>query len=113
MINGLTPKDSILIVYDDENFLHSLFMKLKSEGITNVEKCQDSLNVMPRLKEKKYSLIYLDVIMPVIRGEYLLPEILSIYPDMYVIMLTAVEEVGIAVRCMKMGAKYYMSKTDL
>lgn len=112
MSSELTPKYPILIVDDDEHFLHGFYMKLKSDGITNVEKCQDSGEVMSRLKEKKYSLIYLDIRMPGKPGDELLSEILLKYPDMKITMLTGVNEVDIAVKCMRLGAFNYLVKTD-
>lgn len=36
------PDYPVLLVDDEEHFLHSMYMTLKTAGISNVEKCQDS-----------------------------------------------------------------------
>jgi CheY-like chemotaxis protein len=77
MSEKLFPEFPILLVDDEEDVLMSMYMNFKLEGINNVERCPDSLEVMPRLKEKKYSLILLDILMPGIRGDELLPEIVE------------------------------------
>lgn len=100
----------ILLVDDEEHFLHSMFMTLKSAGISNVEKCQDSRKVISLLKEKRFSLILLDILMPYLQGDELLPQILEEQPDVKVIMLTAVKEVETAVECLSIGAFDYLVK---
>jgi DNA-binding NtrC family response regulator len=104
------PGYPVLLVDDEEHFLNSMNITLKSEGITNVEKCQDSREVIPLLKKKRYSLILLDILMPHIRGNALLPQILEEQPGVKVIMLTAVNEVETAVQCMSAGAVDYLVK---
>lgn len=84
------PELPILIVDDEEHFLAGLKATLRVGGITNVECCQDSREVMPILAQKKFSLIILDILMPYIRGDELLPEIRGKYPDQKVILLTAI-----------------------
>lgn len=106
----LYPQFPILIVDDEENFLNSMKMTLKSNGITNIECCQDSQEVISRLKKKRYSLIFLDILMPHTQGDALLPQILEEQPGVKVIMLTAVKEIRIAVKCMHNGAVYYLAK---
>jgi DNA-binding NtrC family response regulator len=88
MQKEMFPGSSILIVDDDKNFLNSVDFELRSNGITDVECCQDSLDVLPRLKKKKYSLILLDMVMPGISGDQLLLKIVELYPQVQVIVIT-------------------------
>jgi DNA-binding NtrC family response regulator len=106
----LYPDGSILLVDDEEDFLNSIKVALNRNGITNIECCRDSLNVLPLLKTKKFSLILLDIIMPGIRGDKLLPAIIEEHPDITVIMLTASGEIDTVVECMKQGALDYILK---
>ena len=106
------PGSPILIVDDDKNFLNSMDFKLRSNGITNIECCQDSLEVMNRLKSKKYSTILLDLKMPGISGMDLLPKIVAEYPDIPVIVVTGFPEIETTTHCMKIGAFDYIVKTD-
>lgn len=85
------PELPILIVDDEEHFLTSLRANLRVRGITHVECCQDSRDVLPMLAKTQYSLILLDILMPHIRGDVLLPEIQKNYPNLEVMYLTATE----------------------
>ena len=110
MDEEIYPESPILIVDDEQNFLKSINFRLRSEGITNVELCQKSQEVLPRLKKKKYSLILLDLIMPHPRGEELLPQIIEKYPKIPVIVITADKDLEKAVECLRDGAFDYLVK---
>lgn len=104
------PVTPILLVDDEEQFLQSGSFSLRSSGINNIMKCQDSREVMNLLSENSFSLIVLDILMPNLTGRELLPEIAGKYPELPVIMLTALNEVATAVECMKNGAFDYLVK---
>lgn len=104
------PEAPVLIVDDEAQFLQSASFSLRSSGVNNVAKCQDSREVMPLLAEQKYSAILLDILMPHLTGRELLPQIMEQHPGIPVVMLTALTEVDTAVECMKNGAFDYMIK---
>lgn len=104
------PELPVLLVDDEEQFLLSAGFTLNSLGVTNVVECSDSREVMSLLSEQRFSVIVLDINMPHIGGQELLQMISREYPDNPVIMLTAVNEVEIAVDCMKEGALDYLVK---
>ncbi len=110
MHKEIFPGSPILIVDDDKNFLNSMDFELHSNGITNVECCQDSLEVLPRLKKKKYSIILLDMVMPGISGDELLLKIVELYPDIPVIVVTGFPKSKTAEDCMQKGASDYLKK---
>ena len=62
------------------------------------------------LEEKDVEAVLLDIIMPKRSGESLLEEITLRFPDIPVIMITAVDELQTAVRCMRKGAFDYLTK---
>ena len=109
----LYPEFPVLLVDDEDHFLNSMKITLKSNGITNVECCRDSRDVMKKLGEKKYSLILLDILMPAyINGDKLLPGIIAGYRDIPVIMLTAtVVEEDKRKEYLNTGAVDYLEKT--
>ena len=104
------PGNPILIVDDEEHFLLSAELTLSSNGIKNIETCKDSTNVLEHLDKKRYSLVVLDINMPHLSGLDLLPAITSKYPDISIIVITAVNDVDSAVFCMKEGALDYVVK---
>ena len=104
------PPHPILIVDDEEHFLLSAELILSSNGINNVETCSESRKVMEILKNKYYSMIALDINMPSVSGIELLPQIVSSYPEIPVVMITAINDVDSAVHCIKEGAFDYVVK---
>jgi len=110
MDQELFPELPLLVVDDERDFLNSLDYSLRSNGITNVECCRDSRDVMPRLKEKKFAVILLDLLMPDISGEELLPDIVEQYPEIPVIIVTAHADTELARECMQKGAINYLMK---
>ena len=79
-------------------------------GIDNLLTCADPHELTPLLDRQPVSVVLLDILMPELRGDELLVQIRERHPDVAVIMVTASEEVELAVRCMKAGAHDYMVK---
>jgi DNA-binding NtrC family response regulator len=104
------PQQPILIVDDEENALHSFKISLNSAKITNIVLCQDSRQVLSLLQEQEFEIILLDLTMPHITGEELLPQIIRDYPKIPVIIITGNIEIDTAVKCMRVGAFDYMVK---
>ena len=110
MKQSLFPSNPILLVDDEAEMLRSFKLALRSKGINNVSLCQDPRNVMPLLSTGKTEVILLDLSMPFISGDELLPMITGEFPEIPVIIITGTNEVDTAVRCMKTGAFDYMVK---
>lgn len=110
MSRDLYPKFPVLVVDDNTTFLDSVETTLFTGGIINVECCSDSKEVMPRLKNRRYSVILLDLIMPPPDGKELLPKIVENHPHIPVIVVTGHGDEKTAVACMKNGAFYYLTK---
>ncbi|HLP48262.1 MAG TPA: sigma-54 dependent transcriptional regulator [Candidatus Kapabacteria bacterium] len=104
------PEYPVLIVDDEENALESFEITLNSSGIENILICRDSMDVLTLLKTRKFEIILLDLTMPHVTGEELLPQIVQDYPDTPVIIITGDIEIETAVKCMQMGAFDYMVK---
>lgn len=112
MDQELFPDFPLLLVDDEESWLRSCSRVLKNAGINNIVKCNDSRNVIKALGSQKICLILLDLTMPKVSGEKLLPEIVANYPEIPVIILTGINELETAVRCMRTGAFDFLVKTD-
>lgn len=107
---SLYPSHPILLVDDESEFIRTASFILRSVGINNIIGCSDSREVIPILSKHEVSAIALDVIMPHVSGVRLLPQITNSYPELPIIMITAVNEVESAVQCMKDGAFDYIVK---
>jgi two-component system, NtrC family, response regulator HydG len=100
----------ILLVDDEKEILDLTRMALGCDGIHNVVTLQDSRQVIPFLKEKKVSTIVLDLTMPHISGTELLPTLVSEFPDIPVLIMTATDDLETAIECLKIGAFDYLLK---
>ena len=104
---------NILLVDDEAPWLRTLAVtvnRLVPEAV--IDTCVDSRQVMNRLEGTDYALVLLDLTMPFHSGEDLLAQIRLEYPNTRVIIVTGVNEVDTAVRCIKNGAYNYFIKTD-
>ena len=110
MSETLHPVNPVLIVDDEEQFLLSAEFALNGSGLTNTITCSDSRKVMSILSEIPVSIITLDMTMPHISGSELLPQIVAEYPEIPVIIITAINEVDNAVESIKNGALDYLVK---
>ena len=105
------PEQPILLVDDEPAFLQSLTLTLKREGLTNVMHCTDSRQVASLLEQQLFSLAIYDLVMPHISGNQLLEQTLSSYPDLPIIILTGMNRVEEAVKCIRAGAFDFFVKT--
>ncbi len=102
----------VLVIDDEEPWLHAISLTLERAGkIENVILCQDSREVMGIMAARKIGLVLLDLVMPHLSGEELLRRISEEYPEIPVIVLTALNQVETGIKCMKLGAYDYFVKT--
>ncbi len=112
MKQGAYPSFGVLLVDDEIAWLRSLSIALeRSAGITNIVQCQDSRQVLDILTREDVGLVVLDLTMPHVSGEDLLAAISGDHPGIAVIVVSGMNQVETAVRCMKLGAFDYFVKT--
>lgn len=112
MTKTLYPSFRVLLVDDEASFLRSLSLTLERSGrINNILRCQDSREVMGLLGKEDIGLVLLDLTMPHLSGQKLLPLIVEEYPEIEVIVISGLNQVETAVECIKMGAFDYFVKT--
>jgi DNA-binding NtrC family response regulator len=104
------PEHPVLIVDDEQAALFGCELILETDGIQNAIALGDSRKVMPLLREQKVSCVLLDLSMPHVSGETLLPQITEQHPHLPVIIVTGHNEIDTAIRCMKLGAFDYLVK---
>jgi DNA-binding NtrC family response regulator len=104
------PEFPVLLVDDEPAVLSGMTKILKSAGIDNLHTFSDPREVLPYLEAQEAEVIVLDITMPHISGEVLLKEIHEQYPNIPVIVVTASQDIDMAVGCMKEGAFDYMVK---
>jgi putative nucleotidyltransferase with HDIG domain len=106
----MTSQQDTLLVIDDEAAIRKLLhQKLLGEGY-QCEEADSAEQALIMLQASPIALAILDIKMPGKSGIELLPEIKSGYPDTAVIMATAVNDINVAIQCLKQGADDYICK---
>jgi DNA-binding NtrC family response regulator len=108
----VAPPPGILLVDDEVAWLRSLSLTLERAGLRRVVTCQDPRSVMDVLAADDISVVLLDLTMPHLSGEDLLGRIAAEHPDVAVIVVSGLNQVETAVRCMRLGAFDYHVKTE-
>jgi DNA-binding NtrC family response regulator len=112
-MSEMSPPFAVLLVDDEVAWLRSLSITLeRAAGLTHVLTCQDPRKVLEILDGDDVGVVLLDLTMPHLSGEDLLARIAADHPDVSVIVVSGMNQVETAVRCMKLGAFDYHVKTD-
>lgn len=109
-MNTITPPLPVLLVDDENQLLRSTAIALRTSGIEEIATLNDAREVAPFLERQPVAAALLDLNMPHVSGEALLQNIKENHPEIPVIILTAANEIEVAVRCMRLGAEDYLVK---
>jgi DNA-binding NtrC family response regulator len=104
------PRLPVMLVDDEVQALDSFELALRSGNVNNLLRCPDSRDVMPLLAEQEVEVMLLDLRMPHLTGEELLPKITRDFPHVPIIVITGADDVETAVKCMRAGAFDYIVK---
>ena len=110
MAKTLFPSLPVMLVDDENAWLNSFSLTLQINGINNVVTCDDSTKVMGLLQKQDVSVLVLDLTMPHLAGNELLPQVVETFPEIPVIIITGLDQVDTAVSCMKLGAYDFYTK---
>ena len=110
MTRSTYPGFPVMLVDDEAQALDSFEIALRSANMNHFIRCQESRDVMPMLSHQEIEVMLLDLRMPHLSGEALLPLITADFPEIPVIVITGANDVDTAVTCMKHGAFDYMVK---
>jgi putative two-component system response regulator len=98
------------LVVDDEPRLRQVLMHLmRSDGFTCVE-AGNGEEALAQLQQHPVTLVMTDLRMPKMDGLELLRQVRARWPDVAVVMITAVADVEVAVSCLAIGAMDYLTK---
>ncbi|RTE65568.1 sigma-54-dependent Fis family transcriptional regulator [Amphritea opalescens] len=112
MNNNRYPSFGVLLVDDEASFLRSLSIALERlGGINNIYRCDDSRQVMDMIAREPIGLVLLDLTMPHLSGETLLQQIVEEHPEVGVIIISGLNQLETAVKCIRLGAYDYFVKT--
>ncbi len=101
---------SIAIVDDEKEILTMLDRFLNKTEKYKVTTFQNPLTAIDSLKNNKFDLVLLDIMMPQINGIEALEKMLEINPDQKVCMMTAYSTLDKVLKSHKEGATNYVMK---
>ncbi|WP_027178443.1 sigma-54-dependent transcriptional regulator [Maridesulfovibrio bastinii] len=110
--SGLTPRYPLLLVDDEDSWLHSFRATLKSQGIDNVVLLNDGTKVMETLGSRMFCAVAIDLMMPNVSGEDLIPRIVEEFPELPVLVISGLNEIKSVVNCIRKGAFDFIVKTE-
>ncbi len=106
---SISMRETLLIVDDEDMIRKVLHLKLSREGYV-CEEANNAEQALHVLETIPIALVVLDIKMPGRSGIELLPEIKLGYPNTAAIMATAVNDIDVAIQCLKQGADDYICK---
>lgn len=100
----------ILIIDDEVSYLELLKGLLLDEGYSDIITEKNPKNVLNILDSREIDLILCDIYMPGMNGMELLEQISLKHPEIPVIMVTAINDVKIALKAIDQGAYEFITK---
>lgn len=105
-----SAKQHVVVVDDEPGILQEVSLLLSSSDVPEVVTFSDSRQVLPYLAENLVRTVIVDWVMPNLTGGELLQKLTTEYPQVPVIVMTAMGDVETAVGCMKQGAFDFLTK---
>ncbi len=106
------PAPGTILIADDNRVNQLLLARgLESEGHT-VAFAEDGRRALELLRQQRFDLLLLDVLMPELDGYEVLAELKEDphLRDLPVVVTSALDEIDSVVRCLEMGAEDYLTK---
>ncbi|MDQ2890598.1 MAG: response regulator [Gemmatimonadota bacterium] len=104
------PAPIYCVIADDEPRLRQVLVRLMTgDGFTCLE-AADGIEALEKLATVPAALLLSDLRMPKMDGIELLRRVRTEYPDLAVILITAVADVELALSCLANGAMDYLTK---
>ncbi len=101
----------IFLVDDDTYYLHILEQHLLNIGCQNTQLFENGTDCLDHLQEKP-DVIFLDYQMDTLTGYEVLKKIKRFDPNIYVVMISAQDQIKPVVDALKHGAFDYLQKGD-
>lgn len=100
----------VLLIDDEPTMLMTYDTVFRMKGIRNIGTCLDPMIGLEKVKSMQPDVILLDLMMGPYRGEDFIETFLSIVPKAKIIIVSALDTIETAVKCIRLGALDYMVK---
>ena len=95
---------------DDEEIIRDLLQSILSEAGYDVVTAANGHEALDKISQSAIKVVLLDVKMPDISGIQVLQQLTTNWPEICVVMVTAVSDAKTATETMKLGANDYITK---
>jgi adenylate cyclase len=99
----------ILVIDDNVTILEALSRRLTRQH-HQVVSCESGEEAIEVVRNQMFDVVLLDVMMPGMSGIEVLRRLKADFPDLPVVMISALDETEMIVRCLEDGADDYLSK---
>ncbi|NIR29632.1 MAG: adenylate/guanylate cyclase domain-containing response regulator [Gammaproteobacteria bacterium] len=101
-----------LVVDDNDDNRFTLTRRLRKLGYTNVHTAENGREALEHIRERRFDLVLLDIMMPELNGYQVLEQLRTdgALIDLPVIVISALDELESVVRCIQLGAEDYLPK---
>jgi two-component system chemotaxis response regulator CheY len=99
-----------VLVVDDSPHIRDLIRSILVQNNYEVEIADNGAQALDKYVKFKPDVVTLDLSMPVIDGYETLCKIFQLDQNALIIMLTAIEDEGIVLKCLEKGARGYLTK---
>lgn len=100
----------IVLVDDEKSFLVGFEFIVKRAGFSKVVCFEEATSALEFVRDHEVAGVFVDMIMPAMEGDEFLEKVKTFKPDLLVVMLTALPNPNLIVKCMKLGAYDYLVK---
>jgi CheY-like chemotaxis protein len=106
------PDAAILVVDDNGDNRYTLCHRLRRQWYTEIEEATNGREVLERVAARPFDLVLLNIMMPKMDGYEVLERLKAdeTWRHIPVIMIFALSEFDIMVRCIELGAEDYLPK---
>jgi len=106
----MDKKKGQILVVDDELYIQEILKSTFEEAGYECVAVGNADEALAALATQEFDIAFTDIRMPGKQGTELLQEIKSAYPEVIVLMITAIDNAGTAIESMRLGAYDYIVK---
>jgi len=99
-----------ILVVDDEPYVREVLSRHLEDDGYQCDTAGNAMDAWRKLQDGEFELLISDIMMPEVSGVELLKKARESFPDLAVIMLTAVDDRDTATEALELGAYGYMIK---
>jgi DNA-binding NtrC family response regulator len=99
-----------VLIVDDEEMLRNLLVSVLSKQGQNCQTAKDGLEALEKIKNDSFDAVVTDIVMPHMDGITLTKEMVKLYPDLPILIITGHAEEYSAKSAIAAGAREFIKK---